>query len=180
MKQNRNSVSSRGNAARNSYVIGQITSTCFQLLKSTSLAKISVSELCTAAQTGRASFYRNFASKVEIVQKWIAQDLSDWMANWKDNPLPERQVLDLFEHLYQKRDLYLLIYQRGLLYLFKNYLTSSFQLDTHSDAVQAYSASYVIAVIYGWIETWLSRSMKESPQDLAVMFHEAFQNSPKK
>ena len=63
MRQAQPSVSPMSNEARNSYVIGQITSALIGLLRTKTIEEVSISELCAAAGVGRASFYRNFESK---------------------------------------------------------------------------------------------------------------------
>ena len=56
MKRTAPSVSPMSNEARNSYVIGQITDALLGLLRSKPIEEVSISELCSAAGVGRASF----------------------------------------------------------------------------------------------------------------------------
>ena len=70
------------NEARNSYVIGQITDALLGLLRSKPIEEVSISELCSAAGVGRASFYRNFASKEAVLQRQDEVLLRQWQKDY--------------------------------------------------------------------------------------------------
>ena len=55
------------NAEKNSYVREHITATLLKLIRSQPLAQITVSALCSEAGVGRASFYRNYESKEDVL-----------------------------------------------------------------------------------------------------------------
>lgn len=59
MRQTSKNVSPMSNEGRNLYVITHITESLLELLKDKPLNDISISELCSHAQVGRATFYRN-------------------------------------------------------------------------------------------------------------------------
>ena len=82
MKQTAPSVSPMSNEARNSYVIGQITDALLGLLRSKPIEEVSISELCSAAGVGRASFYRNFASKEAVLQRQDEVLLRQWQKDY--------------------------------------------------------------------------------------------------
>ena len=59
------------NEGRNLYVITHITESLLELLKDKPLNDISISELCSHAQVGRATFYRNFEVKEDVLNVYI-------------------------------------------------------------------------------------------------------------
>ena len=61
------------NEGRNAYVIRQLTDTYLLLLKEKPASEISISELCEQAGVGRASFYRNFENREDILRNFIGQ-----------------------------------------------------------------------------------------------------------
>lgn len=63
------------------------------------------------------------------------------------------------------------------MYLFREILTDSMDLTTESSAVEAYTKAYVAYMLYGWIETWLQRGMKESAEEITQLFS-AVQSKP--
>lgn len=56
MRQNAKSVSPLSNEARTAYTIEQITDALLRLLKDVPFSEITVSEICSHARVGRASF----------------------------------------------------------------------------------------------------------------------------
>lgn len=71
MRQIKGNVSPMSNEGRNAYVIGHITDALLKLLREKPIEAISISELCGLAGIGRASFYRNFNSKEDILRSYI-------------------------------------------------------------------------------------------------------------
>ena len=55
------------NEEKNTYVKQQITRTLIQLLEEKDISDISIKELCDTAMIGRASFYRNYSSKDNVM-----------------------------------------------------------------------------------------------------------------
>ena len=68
MRQKEKNVSQNTN--NDSYVANKITEALLDLLKKNDLNKISISALCDKAGVGRASFYRNFNSKEDVLKKY--------------------------------------------------------------------------------------------------------------
>ena len=68
MGQNAENVSPMSNAGRNTYVVERLTAALLELLEEELRAEIPVSRLCRRAGVGRASFYRNFESKEDILR----------------------------------------------------------------------------------------------------------------
>ena len=71
MRQTSKNVSPMSNEGRNLYVITHITESLLELLKDKPLNDISISELCSHAQVGRATFYRNFEVKEDVLNVYI-------------------------------------------------------------------------------------------------------------
>ena len=71
MRQNKKNVSPMSNEGRNIYVIEHMTESLLTLLENKAIEDISISELCDNAGIGRASFYRNFNSKEDILRAHI-------------------------------------------------------------------------------------------------------------
>lgn len=78
MKQTRKNVSPMSNEGRNSYVIKQLTEAFLSLLAKKSLEDISISELVETAGVGRASFYRNYGCKEDILKTYINTLFREW------------------------------------------------------------------------------------------------------
>lgn len=166
------------NAQKQSYVRKQITDALFTLLQNQDLSSISILDLSEQAMVARASFYRNYENKEAVITDWIHEDLDDWAKKWDQGADGVKQLQELFERLYANKDRYLLLYRRNLLSKLKDYFTQIFHLSPDLDLVSAYAIGYVIYMLYGWIEIWMMRGMKESPEQIAALAAHAARQSP--
>lgn len=166
------SVSPMSNEGRNIYVIAHLTNALLDLLKEKPLNDISIRELTDKAKVGRASFYRNFNSKEDILKAHLDDIFISWINKNKsksDEPLSE-QLRTLILHFEKNYDFYKLLNDRGLIYLIKDVIMNSMGLNPESEKSEAYIKAFAAYATYGWIETWFQRGMKESADEIAEMF----------
>lgn len=78
MRQNTKNVSPMSNEGRNQYVVEHITNALLKLMQSNDFKDISISQICEEAGVGRASFYRNFESKEDVISRHLKTLLDDW------------------------------------------------------------------------------------------------------
>lgn len=160
------------NEGRNAYVVERLTEALVRLLEDKPLGEISVSELCEAAGVGRASFYRNFEDKEDILRSRLGVIFQEWVDEYEqrpDKPL-SGHLRTLFTHFEKYRDLYALLDRRGLLGLLKDLVIGIFGPRPEHSQVEAYARAYVAYVLYGWIEVWFQRGMSESAEEIAGLF----------
>lgn len=172
MRQSPKNVSPFSNQARNTYVIEHITESLLKLLQDKPVGDISISELCDLAGVGRASFYRNFESKEDILRGYISKIFKEWTdeAGGKENrPLNELLGL-LFAHFEKHKDFYRLLNERNLVYLLKDVIIGLYGPNPGHSKVEAYARAYVAYTLYGWIEVWFQRGMQETAEEIAGMF----------
>lgn len=172
MKQTKHTVSPMSNEGRNAYVTQQITDALICLLADNELQQLSVSQLCAHAGVGRASFYRNFQSKEDILKihiRALLQDVIDKLKKEEGKPLSE-QLGILFSHLIQHRDFYSLIHRRNLMNLFKDVFMEICGAKPEYAMAEAYAAAFASYALYGWIEVWFDRGMQESAEEITALF----------
>lgn len=169
MEQKAKNVSPFSNESRNAYVIEHLTDSLLVLLAEKPLSEISISELCDMAGVGRTSFYRNFEAKEDILKAHIKHLFSGWVNEWKENPelTLSQTIYQVFSHLENNRDFYSMLHKRDLTYLLKDIILDLCGFNPEQDVVAAYSSAYVAFFLYGWIEVWLRRGMKETAAELA-------------
>lgn len=174
MKQTAGSVSA-GNNVRNAYVVRQLTDALVELLAEKPLGAVTVSELCERAQVGRASFYRNFSSKEDVLRAHVRRLLTAWARGHETagDDAPAALVRSLFSHLDANRDFYGLLAQRDLTYLLKDEIVERVELDVEGPAPLAYARAYVAYTLYGWAELWFARGMRDSPDEIAALLERA-------
>lgn len=160
------------NTEKNTYVKERLTAALLELLKTKELRDIPVSEIADAAGVHRVSFYRNFESKEDILRAHIQRLFRGWAEerdDWDGAPLREL-ILAVFTHLETRRELYGLLNERGLVYLLKDAILSLFHFDPQGEAAAAYASVFAAYSLYGWIEVWFQRGMRESAEEMACLF----------
>ena len=166
------SVSPMSNEGRNTYVREHITAALLQLLREEPLDAISVSQLCARAGVGRASFYRNFGTKEDVLRAHIRALFREWVPQGgqaDDTSLSDLLYL-LFAHFEKHRDFYGLLDRRGLVYLLKDAIVGLCGPRPGCPAAEAYARAYVAYALYGWVEVWFQRGMRETAEQIAGMF----------
>ena len=172
MRQNKKTVSPMSNEGRNTYVIEHITDALLELMQDKPIEDISISELCETAGIGRASFYRNFNSKEDILRGYIQNIFQEW-TNGDDqdaNKSLSELLKSMFSHFEAHRNFYELLNQRNLIYLLKDVIIKICGPKPENSKMEAYARAYVAYALYGWIEVWFQRGMKEYPDEIAAMF----------
>lgn len=171
MRQIQKTVSPTSNEGRNTYVIKQITDTLLKLLQVKPIDEISISELCEKALVGRASFYRNFNSKEDILRLYTHSLIQRWATSSAQEDKSLSALLhSLFFHFESRLDFYKILNKRNLLYLLKDVLMDIFGPKPEHSKEEAYARAYYIYAIYGWIEIWFKRGMKETSEEIESMF----------
>lgn len=168
MEQKPKHVSPFSNENRNAYVTGHLTSAMLELLEEKPLAEISISELCGRAGVGRTSFYRNYGEKEDIIRAHIGVLFQDWVVKCKEAPnLPVREMVRIvFSHFEANREFYSLLNERGLVYLLKDIILDVCGFAPEQEMVAAYSSAYAAFFLYGWIEVWFRRGMRDTAEEL--------------
>ena len=172
MRQTPKNVSPFSNEARNAYVIKHITDSLLKLLYDKPIEDISISELCDNAGIGRASFYRNFNSKEDILRAYINKLFDEWKNDWdKNNNLPLSSGIGIiFEHFEQHKTFYSLLNKRHLIYLLKDVILNMMELKLDLPKGEVYAKAFVAYSLYGWIEIWFQRGMQESAKEMKQLF----------
>ena len=102
----------------NSFVKERITHTLLNLMKKYSFEEITITEIVKHASVGRASFYRNFISKEDVLKQYLLKLIQGWIAEFEQS-----QNLNLVEssfgHYLKYSETYQLLYKCGLSYFSK-------------------------------------------------------------
>lgn len=172
MRQNAEKVSPMSNEGRNAYVITHLTDAFLSLLAEKPLEDISISELVDTAGVGRASFYRNYECKEDILRGYIDALFREWTDKCSENsemPLSE-QVRTMIAHFEKHRSFYQLLHERGLTYLLKDVIIGICGPKPEYEKAQAYATAFVAYALYGWIDVWFQRGMAETADEIAELF----------
>ena len=171
MEQTKKNVSPLSNEARNAYVLEHITASVLKLLQEKDLNNISITEICDEAAIGRTSFYRNFTSKEDVVQKYIRDLLKEWEEAYDAEKTDSAARLygNFFHHLKEHADFFFLLKERNLLHLFLETYMEINGAKPEDENMLAYTKAFIAYGTYGWIEEWISRGMQESAERMTEM-----------
>ncbi len=168
MKHYKRNVSPMSNEARNTYVVEHITNALISMLHEKPLNEISISEICDSAGVGRVSFYRNFKGKEEVLKRYLGRLFEEWKANY-DGVDAGDFVESIFAHCANHKDIFITLYRRGLSYLSLESLLEMYGPKPDQQNMVAYTTAYLSYGLYGWLEEWFRRGMKETPREMAEL-----------
>ena len=145
----------------------------------TGLVSISVQALVDAAGVGRASFYRNFASKEDVLQQESVRLTNEWKTNF-DHEHPDGTpgqdnlwLVSLLDFYKDHAEFYLALYHAGLSHIMQETILGYFDRSPEIPNGLAYLNSAIGYMLYGWVHEWMNRGMQESGTEIARMFAEA-------
>lgn len=172
MRQTAQNVSPMSNEGRNAYVTEHLEHAFLELLAEKPIEDISVCVLTEKAGVGRASFYRNYKCKEDILRAHIHTLFGEWIQEWQQQegaPL-STQIRTMLAHFEKHRAFYQLLNDRGLAYLLKDVIIGLFGPKPAYEKTQAYASAFVAYTLYGWIDVWFQRGMRESADEIAELF----------
>ncbi len=151
------------------YVTSAYGETLFKLMKKKNIEKITVDELCEEGGIGRATYFRNFKSKDEIITAYI---IMKWREYEHVHRLKEHQLNDTyrvkryFDFCYSLRKKNDLIIGQGhhgaILSAYEVIMTNS-DTEQTSDTYESYYLAYGL---FGIFMKWARNGYAESVQEM--------------
>lgn len=158
-------------------VKNSITTTLFHLLEQKSISDISISEIIAGAGVARASFYRNYASKEDVITTLIADVLENFRQDIQydeNNFYNYKNVRRSFEYFSQYRtqvlDLHRFGYGSILLEMLNQFHEEVAGTMTHR-SIERYRLYIYIGSLYNTAMIWLQNDPRESIDEIADMFY---------
>ncbi|MFP4977803.1 TetR/AcrR family transcriptional regulator [Paenibacillus sp. CN-4] len=157
------------NEEKNTYVKKRITDTLIGLLENNEFREISIIQITQTAQVSRNSFYRNYNAIEDILLHYIRSMMQSWQADYERSGMNSNAELygDLFKHLKEHKDFFLLLKKRNLFHMFLQVFLELYGTKPEQDNMTAYVVSFVTYGTYGWIEEWIARGMQESAETMS-------------
>ncbi len=150
----------------NMFIKECITDALIKQMKIKPFHEITITELVKVAGVSRVSFYRNFKSKQDILERHLVVLIQEWGKDFEERGEMEYFSESLLNHYYKYKDFYLLLYNQGLSNLIYETIRFASKIDESTNNIERYSKSLVAGSIYGWGDEWLRQGMKETPQEI--------------
>lgn len=161
-----------------------IVTALFSLMSQKSLADIHITELVSRAGVARASFYRNYCSKEDVLVTLI-QDVLDAFGERMDLSQGSfyvyENVLLSFQIFQKYRDYVLDLYRSGYITVLVeeiNHFHENIEGTMASSSIQKYRLYAYTGALMNTALTWLSGRDTTSPEDMAEFFLEMIWHIP--
>lgn len=156
------------NSERNSYVRQQIVKALLSLIGEKDLQEISITELCQTAGVGRASFYRNYRDREDVLKQECERLIQEWGKEFESDPhsSPDNVLASLFSHYRKHKDFYLAIVHNGCGRFVFAAIDQRVGAKPEMENRTAYGQAFFAYGLYGWITEWMKRGMQESGEEM--------------
>lgn len=153
-----------------------ITNALFSLMQEKSLSDIHITELIRAAGVARASFYRNYCSKEDVLITLIRDVLEDYRKEIQEdhgNFYTYENLLLSFRFFRKYRAQILDLYQSGFASTILeelNHFHESIEGTMPASSIRKYELYIYIGALFNTALVWLSEDQRTSPEDMAAFF----------
>lgn len=158
------------NNKREKFVNEYITESLFLLMKNNNYEDITVTDIVNKAGVSRISFYRNFSSKEDVIQKYLDNITDSFIAktniSYKNDDM-QKYIITLFTHLKEHEKPSRLLQKANLLHLVKNEFDRIF-VNAYKGIYSQYKLYFTSGGLYNIYYYWLINGSKESPEELST------------
>lgn len=162
----------------------QITDTLFALMQKKSLSEITVSEIVKGAGVARASFYRNYCSKEDVLVMLIRDVLDDFrskLSPGQESFYTYENILLSFRYFHAYRTYLLDLYHSGFLSVVLeelNQFHESIDGTMPSSSIEKYQLYMYIGALCNTAMEWLLERDSATPEEMAQFFFRAIPSIP--
>ena len=152
-------------------MMGYMAGALLELMLEKDYTKISIGEIAKKAGVDRSSYYRHFKSKEDIISFFFDMVLKESLEGYTNLSSIDftLYIHSIYTAFFNYRKEILLIHYANLSFLLLDVLSKRFQfseLAKDFPLSKQYELSYIIGGIYNNLIFWMSRDMKESPDEL--------------
>ena len=152
-------------------MLGYMAGALLELMLEKDYTKISIGEIAKKAGVDRSSYYRHFKSKEDIISFFFDMVLKESLEGYTNLSSIDftLYIHSIYTAFFNYRKEILLIHYANLSFLLLDVLSKRFQfseLAKDFPLSKQYELSYIIGGIYNNLIFWMSRDMKETPDEL--------------
>lgn len=153
----------------------QIANTLIKLLDEFSYDEITILQICQYGDVSRASFYRNFSSKDEVMSFYIKDIIDKKIPDIDSNKRMFFNSDDSLDVWFNEKDLLYKLYVNDIFYIFTKQLietiNNSFRNKNYkdNDPYYDYLSSEMAYIISSIFYKWTQRNFKENRNELSEL-----------
>lgn len=144
---------------------------------------ITVSDIVARAGVARASYYRNFSSKEDVIASAgaiIIDDFRQKTIGENRSVLEYESILRMFRYFRAYRTSLLTLHRAGFTSMYMQ-MFGEFIEDVAGDMpyndIRRYCLPFYSGAVFTVFVAWLEEGMKESPEEMASVFHRMVQGA---
>lgn len=166
----------------------EITEALLQIMNEYNFSEITVKHILAEAHVARKTFYRNFASKEDVLKSYIDSLILDYVdklielakspnASKNSNLFPENILRLIFSICLENRDFLICLYKNDLMHVLLQQMNAAIS-KVHTQVVPNdhyifsgispeltdYIISFNVSAIWGTINRWVERGMNDDPE----------------
>lgn len=147
------------------------------LMAEKNFSDITVTDIVNRAGVARASYYRNFASKEDVIASAGAIIFDDFRRQTADegrNILEYETILRTFRYFRAYRRVMLTLHEAGFTTTYARMFEETIEAVAGTMAyndIRRYCLSFYSGAIFTMFVSWLESGMKETPEEMARIFH---------
>lgn len=147
-----------------------ITEGLFILMEKKDYKDITITDITNKAGVNRITFYRNFDSKDEIINKYLEKSFDKWGHEWEESG-DQNIAYRLFKYFSDNKKFIKILYKSNLQFFIIDYLVKICNPSKEENNVIAYSKSMFVYGLFGFCNEWYLRGMPESPRDISALLN---------
>lgn len=142
-----------------------------ELMKEKPLEKITIEEMTKKADVGRATFFRHFKSKEDLISYRLIGMYKEYMSKQDSKSKDDLSHAKLyFDYYIETREIHLLILEAKLeSAIFNAYLQLLAPASDSQPSEKVYVAYYIAYGLFGTTMKWLKDGCKETSEEMAKL-----------
>ena len=149
----------------------QMGDALIELLKEKPISKISIEELTKKADVGRATFFRHFDSKEDLLSYRLVEIYKEYMGDSYDASYADiEHSIKFFNYYKDTIDLHTLLLDNNLeSIIFEGFRSVLIPLEEQSETDDLYTTFFTAYGLFGVILKWIKGGCKESSEEMAKL-----------
>lgn len=165
--------------SKEDYIKHYIVEALFKLMRQYEYDKISVTDVVNKAGVGRATFYRHFKTKEDVIVYYFAHQTRSYNSEQRYYPRCKADYIEIvlrtFSMFKEQKDILLLLHRARLDQIYFEYLNTSFinMFERTFPGKSKYEPLIYSGMLFNISIAWLEEDCATPPQELARLLVDA-------
>ena len=156
---------------------GRITDALLALMKDNPYYDITITQICQEAQIVRQTYYRNFASKDDILRLYLDNMVLRYFTDYYNVTDVNSQMKEFFTYMLKNREFLLLASKNSLFFMIDETISINItkfinfrQITTIDEQrFEKYVTGFIASTVCSLLSLWVDNGFAESPEMLSQL-----------